>query len=89
VNSLAACQLLRFGESRDVVRLSRAGEAFLDLLHPACEDVDLLCRWGHPPYPAEAREAMDAWIARAFSKLKRKAAALDHAWGAKPRGDGD
>ena len=55
------------------------GERLLDLLHPDCEDPDVLCRWRtpsrHPGDPqtyiaAEHMEAVKAWTLRHFRKMK-------------------
>ena len=53
--------------------MSKAGQSFLDLLPPAFEDADLPCRWGTYPMGGDVQAAMDAWIARAFGKLKARA----------------
>ncbi len=52
------------------VRPSRVADAFLDGLH-ACEDVDMPVRW-HGRWDRRGggdADAMDAWIARTFSKV--------------------
>lgn len=53
------------------VRPSRIADAFLDGLHPACEDADMPVRW-HGRWDRRGGgdvAAMDAWIARTFSKM--------------------
>jgi hypothetical protein len=55
---------------------SAAGEAFLDALHPDCEDPDMPCRWASRPMGEPERAAMDAWITRTFRKMKRAVNAL-------------
>jgi len=67
-SSLVLHHMLRFREG--VVTLSATGEAFLDMLHPDCEDPDMPLRWARHPLSDEDREAMDAWIGRTFRKMK-------------------
>lgn len=54
------------------LRLSRAGKAFLDAVHPDNEDPDSLLRWAAPG-TANA-EGMDSWVLRNFRKTKHRMA---------------
>jgi hypothetical protein len=61
----------------DRLLVSATGRAFLDALHPDCEDVDMPVRWaGRDAAPGDA-EAMDRWITRTFRRMKSRVNAGD------------
>lgn len=64
--------LQRLGSKRMNTELSEEGAAFLDLLHPDCQDADLPYRidlWSQLPV-AEARQKIDRYIRTFFGKQK-------------------
>ena len=75
VSALVLHHMLRFAGG--ALTVSDTGSAFLDMLHPDCEDPDVPLRWARHPLSAEDREAMDAWIGRTFRKMKERVNRLD------------
>lgn len=73
--SLITCMLM--ANDGDHLKLSDTGHAFLDSLHKACEDVDMPVRWANRDLTEADGEAMDAWIARTFRKMKTRVNLLD------------
>ena len=56
--------------------LTDRGERFLSLLHPDCEDADLLCRWragGSPLILGDHKAEADGWLTRFFQAMKAAA----------------
>lgn len=72
-STLAGCGLLDVDFQTGIVTLSAAGERFLDILHPDCEDPDVLLRWLDPEtgfVRPDAARSMDDWVMKHFLKMK-------------------
>lgn len=55
--------------------LTARGEAFLDMLHPDCNDPDVMCRWrpeGSSIIMPEHGNAVREWLTRYFRKMKTR-----------------
>lgn len=61
------------------ITLSDKGHRFLDLLHPDCEDPDVLLRWMGPDglFKDGVGKSCDDWIMRFFSKMKTRVNEID------------
>jgi hypothetical protein len=55
--------------------LTPCGRTFLDLLHPDCEDPDIVLRW-RGKADEETRTALDTYLVKFFSKLKNRVSRL-------------
>jgi hypothetical protein len=58
-----------------VARLTDRGHRFLDLMHPDCEDPDVVLRWADPAtglVDARHLQAVHDWNMRFFSKMKTR-----------------
>lgn len=71
---LFACGLINL-DSENAVSLSSAGQRFLDMIHPDCEDPDVLIRWIDPAtgfVPPDRGGSADNWIVKHFMKMKTR-----------------
>jgi hypothetical protein len=66
--------LVKFEEESETVSLSEIGHRLLDLLHPDCEDPDVVLRWVGEEgfFKPDVRKSCDDWIMRFFSKMKTR-----------------
>jgi hypothetical protein len=66
--------LVNFNEEKETASLSELGHRLLDLLHPDCEDPDVILRWADEDgfFKPGVRESCDDWIMRFFSKMKTR-----------------
>jgi hypothetical protein len=72
--SFIAMNLVSYDERKRTISLSDKGHRFLDLLHPDCEDPDVILRWmGEDGLFLEGvSKSCDDWIMRFFSKMKTR-----------------
>jgi hypothetical protein len=65
---------VNFNEEKETASLSELGHRLLDLLHPDCEDPDVILRWADEDgfFKPGVRESCDDWIMRFFSKMKTR-----------------
>ena len=67
-------RLVDYDSRGKTISLSDKGHRFLDMLHPDCEDPDVLLRWrgedGH--FKDGVEQSCDDWIMRFFSKMKTR-----------------
>ncbi len=67
-------RLVDYDSREKTISLSDKGHRFLDMLHPDCEDPDVLLRWrgedGH--FKCGVQQSCDDWIMRFFSKMKTR-----------------
>jgi hypothetical protein len=66
--------LVKFEEESETVSLSETGHRLLDLLHPDCEDPDVILRWTGEDgfFKPDIGKSCDDWIMRFFSKMKTR-----------------
>lgn len=57
-------------ETHDRLVLTEFGEHFLSLIHPDCEDPDVLNRWPDVALDPKVTKARDVWITKHFRKMK-------------------
>lgn len=77
--SLFLLGLVERTDQQHQFRISEAGERFLELLHPDCEDPDILNRWADCEtglISGKYSDNVDAWLMRFFSKLKTRVNAI-------------
>jgi DNA-binding protein H-NS len=67
-------KLVDYDAKAKTITLSDKGHRFLDLLHPDCEDPDVLLRWMGPDglFKQGVGKSCDDWIMRFFSKMKTR-----------------
>jgi hypothetical protein len=69
-----AMKLVSYDAQTKTIALSDKGKQFLDLLHPDCEDPDVMVRWMGPDglFKIGVDKSCDDWIMRFFSKMKTR-----------------
>jgi hypothetical protein len=66
--------LVEFDNENETLSLSDKGNRLLDILHPDCEDPDVMLRWTENDgfFKPDCEKSCDDWIMRFFSKMKTK-----------------
>ncbi|MCS4090204.1 hypothetical protein [Rhizobium sp. BK176] len=66
--------LVGYDPQSKAISLTDKGYRFLDLLHPDCEDPDVMLRWTGEDglFREGVAQSCDDWIMRFFSKMKTK-----------------
>ncbi|MBY3432871.1 hypothetical protein HFN89_01605 [Rhizobium laguerreae] len=72
--SYFAMKFVRYDEGARTIALSDKGHRFLDMLHPDCEDPDVMLRWigDDGLFRDGVERSCDEWIMRFFSKMKTR-----------------
>lgn len=72
--ALIATGLVDIDQQHLTVSLSPIGEKFLDYLHPACEDPDVILRWMGDDgfFKPDSEDSVEDWLTKFFSKMKTK-----------------
>jgi hypothetical protein len=72
--SFIGMKLVCYDECTRTISLSDKGHRFLDLLHPDCQDPDVMLRWTGDDglFREGVEQSCDDWIMRFFSKMKTR-----------------
>lgn len=67
-------KLVGYDKQAKTISLTDKGHRFLDMLHPDCEDPDVILRWTDDDglFRDGVEQSCDDWIMRFFSKMKTK-----------------